>query len=292
VADLRKQVEELKKQTAGGETGAETTEDSSEADALQKEIDRLSEFLSACYKLDPESEHTKKVAAELEGAKKRKVASKPLRTQVLGIERKLQSKRKSLESARNTLQEMEAGLADQRNLEASLLAEVSSLETEAAKLHQRALGGESVAVTGEAVAAKIVSLLPPGVQILPEGEQKLREVQRMVSELVAAAVTSAGPCSPPSRSVSVSAAGAVEAHGKLEPDAEDDMELDEEELEALCASFAPQSGSVAADDTALASGGRATVAVEGSEQRQELKRRVAAVARGIVGKKLKAMSSG
>jgi len=185
---------------------------------------------------------------------------------------------------------MEAGLADQRNLEASLLAEVSSLETEAAKLHQRALGGESVAVTGEAVAAKIVSLLPPGVQILPEGEQKLREVQRMVSELVAAAVTSAGPCSPPSPSVS--AAGAVEAHGKLEPDAEDDMELDEEELEALCASFAPQSGSVAADDTALASGGRTTVAVEGSEQRQELKRRVAAVARGIVGKKLKARSSG
>ena len=99
------QIARLKQEVSAARQPLSEVEDAADADALQQEIDRLSLFCQACNKHDPDSAHTKEVAAALQEARKRKAASKPLHTQVLVVEKKLEGKRKTLELGRKTFQD-------------------------------------------------------------------------------------------------------------------------------------------------------------------------------------------
>ena len=198
---LRAQLEEQRKQMAmlrgenkrlasgRAEAGPAGAEDDCDEEASVENMVRAKDALA---KVLPDSPEVKSLEQRIEEARRRRTQCKPLHTQTLLAEKHLEKKRKQLDAATKSVEELQEQL-QQAGEECDVdRAAVIAAEADVNALHKRALvqlNGSVPAATAECKEAfdKVISSLPEQVVQAPENKKKLEELEAALSSVLKAA---------------------------------------------------------------------------------------------------------
>jgi len=273
----------------------ECRHDDADDEASTVELEHLARAAEAMQKaLGAEAPETKAVLQRLQDERKKRDVAKPLRTQILAMERKVDKKKKATAAAAKHAKDLDESIeeAKKRAAEAkqSLEAvqdELQGLEAELQALRLKALDGPVGPDHGPiASAAGWMATLPKELQESPEYEgdrEALRKAEAAMRRLQALAIAAAPPPmqggEAPAASQPLQAA-ASQGYPPQLPDEE--MELNDEEsgeLDRILQEAMGQSasrGDDAGDEAAALARARATA---------ELRSKLVARTKGIVSKK-------
>jgi len=253
---LRAQLEEQRKQMAmlrgenkrlasgRAEAGPAGAEDDCDEEASVENMVRAKDALA---KVLPDSPEVKSLEQRIEEARRRRTQCKPLHTQTLLAEKHLEKKRKQLDAATKSVEELQEQL-QQAGEECDVdRAAVIAAEADVNALHKRALvqlNGSVPAATAECKEAfdKVISSLPEQVVQAPENKKKLEELEAALSSVLEAARHSCQKSE-----TEVAEAVAAKPASTTEPvpmdmDAEDEREISDIYDDFLTAAAATESG--------------------------------------------------
>jgi len=179
-------------------TGSAEASGGAEADAAEggkAEIDRLSAALEAVKLLGDEA-MAQSLQARLDAARQKAVDAKPL-SAILGLQRKLERRRKASTALDAKVAALQADLASANAEATEAKAEVAQMELELKRLHERAIANRGdVNSRAASLYEQARAILPPGAAEHPDGQQYLASLQDIMQKFAHAANVAAAGAAP------------------------------------------------------------------------------------------------